>query len=272
MSGSPNLTYRIEGFSFIITLTNPKNLNSMALDDYLALALLVRQAEKHPDTRFTVLQSTGRYFSSGGNITAFARASYARDTSTSIEGTVVGNMLSRVEFLTSCFINHSKVLIACLNGPVVGLSAAMVLLCDIVYSMNDQIYMQFPFSTLGLSSEGALSVSLVKKLGSGVANEALLLGTPVKYEYLKGNVISRDYKMNDVESFNKKVLDDLGSYGQQCHESSLKLIKSLLTKPVQAEYSRAIGDEMYNAVDLFVKGYPQERFKALSAKLRNSKI
>ena len=96
-----------------------------------------------------ILQSTGRFFSSGADFKGIARAQmddgvkYASETSKWLS-----NFVARNVYVTDAFIKHSKVLVCCLNGPAIGLSAALVALCDIVYSINDKVYLLYPLSLI----------------------------------------------------------------------------------------------------------------------------
>lgn len=70
---------------------------------------------------------------------------------------------------------HSKILIAALNGPAIGLSAALLGHCDFVYAVENA-YILTPFSALSLVAEGGASLSFPRRLGISKANEALLMG------------------------------------------------------------------------------------------------
>jgi peroxisomal 3,2-trans-enoyl-CoA isomerase len=70
--------------------------------------------------------------------------------------------------------SHSKILVTALNGPVIGLSAALISHSDFIYAVSDA-YLMTPFTSLGLVAEGGSSVAFVQRMGQGKANEALLL-------------------------------------------------------------------------------------------------
>lgn len=83
-------------------------------------------------------------------------------------------------YLTDVFHNHTKVLVAALNGPVIGLSSALVALCDLIYINNSQeFFMLLSFANLGLVAEGAASATISMRLGWSKASEALLLPQPI---------------------------------------------------------------------------------------------
>ncbi|SCW00611.1 LAFE_0C08020g1_1 [Lachancea fermentati] len=268
---SSKISHQISGEYFIISLNDPNTLNSMTGEDYVYLATLLQEADRNDAIYFTVLQSSGRFFSSGANVSNIGKAQKSESASGET-GKWLSEFVSRNLFVTQIFSNHRKLLICCLNGPAVGLSATIVMLCDIVYSMNDSVYLLFPFTTLGLVSEGALSVTLPLKLGYNVANEILTFGKPVTFENMIGKVIIKNYNMKDTNEFNKKVVEDLRERTQHLYKDSIIGIKKLLKRPFESELKRANVDEVSDALDFWVKGIPQEKFKQLSKKERRHKM
>ena len=99
-----------------------------------------------------------------------------------------------------------------MNGPAIGLSAALVALCDIVYSINDKVYLLYPFANLGLITEGGTTVSLPLKFGTNTTYECLMFNKPFKYDIMCENgFISKNFNMpsSNAEAFNAKVLEEL---------------------------------------------------------------
>jgi Delta3-Delta2-enoyl-CoA isomerase len=80
--------------------------------------------------------------------------------------------------MTQAFYSHSKVLVMALNGPIVGLSAALSGFSDFIYC-TPHTYLLTPFSSLGLVAEGGASAALVRRMGFPKANEALLMSRRV---------------------------------------------------------------------------------------------
>src|ERR1700712_3223457 len=80
--------------------------------------------------------------------------------------------------LTQAFYSHTKILVTALNGPVVGVTAALISFSDFIYCVPST-YLLTPFSSLGLIAEGGASVGFVRRMGIGKANEALLTSRKV---------------------------------------------------------------------------------------------
>ena len=89
--------------------------------------------------------------------------------------------------VTQAFYTHPKILITALNGPVIGLSAALISLSDFIYA-TPSTFLLTPFTSLGLVAEGVSSYSLVQRLGISKANEALIMSKRVSCEELERSV------------------------------------------------------------------------------------
>ncbi|CEP64203.1 dodecenoyl-CoA isomerase LALA0_S10e04830g [Lachancea lanzarotensis] len=270
---SRKMTYRVDGEFFIITFVDPKALNSLSGTDYLYLARLLQIADSMQSVSFTVLQSTGRFFSAGADISHIEQVQAAANKEASgMLGKWLSEFASRNVFVTHTFATHSKILVCCLNGPAVGLTAALVMLCDIVYSMNDDVYLLFPFANLALVTEGALSLTLPLKLGYNVAHEILMFSKPVTYQQLIDKVIVRNYNFSDPETFNTQVISDLHEKTEGLHHDSFLNMKELLKRPLLSELKRANIDEVADAMKYWVQSLPQQRFQEIGSKKRKHKF
>lgn len=81
--------------------------------------------------------------------------------------------------LSRSLYTHSKLLIAALNGPAIGLSAALLAHFDLLYA-TPSVYLLTPFSTLSLVCEGSSSATFPRRLGHSLAMEALVLGKKIE--------------------------------------------------------------------------------------------
>ncbi|QLG74354.1 hypothetical protein HG535_0G02380 [Zygotorulaspora mrakii] len=268
---SGKIEYRIEAPFFIIKLSDPGRLNSLAGNDYLYLAQLLEKADEDDCVYFTVLQSSGRFFSSGADYLSIGKAQETNKSEPELNKWL-SNFVSRNVYVTDMFTRHRKILICCLNGPAIGLSAALCALCDIVYSMNENVYLLFPFASLGLVTEGATSVTLPLKLGNNATYQALMFNEPIKYDKLKGSVITKNYGLNDTEKFNTAVMDELRQKTNHLYLPSILGIKKLLMINIRDQLERANAVEVNDALKCWVKGEPQKRFKELSLKQRKHKL
>lgn len=264
-----DILYEVRGKVTIITFNLPDKLNALNGKQYLLLAKLIERADKE-DTILTLIQSTGRYFSAGANIADKSLVNVPTEELFSHEYWLT-NFVSRNVYLADLFHNHTKVLAAALNGPVIGLSSALVSLCDLVYSIDEKkTFLLAPFSNLGLVAEGAALATLFLRLGWSKASEAILFARPIPgTDLTKLGFINKSYhetKFNSVEEFNKKVHDDLVRQFEGLYEPSILENKQLLKANRDTLINSASQREIIKGFNKWVEGVPQLRFAQLHQK------
>lgn len=265
-----DILYEVRGKVTLITLNLPSKLNALNGDQYLLLAKLVERADREEDTVLTLIQSTGRYFSAGANIADKGLLNVDSKDLFSHEYWL-NKFVSRNVFLADLFHNHTKVLAAALNGPVIGLSSALVSLCDLIYVMDEKkMFLLAPFSNLGLVAEGAALATLFLRLGWSKSAEALLFARPIPgTELNKLGFINKSYhdtKFESVEAFNQQVHDDLVKQFSNLYEPSILENKQLLKANRDQLINSASQREVIKGFNKWVQGVPQERFMRLYQK------
>lgn len=265
-----DILYEVRDRTAIITLNIPKKLNALNGDQYLLLGKLMERANEEEDTVVTIFQSSGRFFSAGAN---FADKGLAKlDVAELFDHKYwLGNFVGRNVWLTSLFQNHKKVLVAAINGPVIGLTAALVALCDLIYVMDDtKFYLLGPFSNLGLVAEGGTSVTLFKRLGWSKASEAILFARPIPGKDLKAlgfiNESYNDRNFQTAEEFNEQIYKDVTGYFQDLHEDSIFKNKQLLKANRDGAIDAANSNEVVTGFYKWIEGVPQSRFVQLAQK------
>ncbi|VVT47000.1 uncharacterized protein SAPINGB_P001494 [Magnusiomyces paraingens] len=282
-----DITYKVVGKTAIISLNNPKKFNSLTQAQYRRLEQLMQLAAREPSTTITLLQSSGKFFSAGATVDPKGVDSdkivlkFLEDPT---DPAIVSNFLrSRVNYsygfgarnftITHTFFSHPKVFVVALNGPVIGLSAAIVALADFVIA-RDSAYLLTPFANLGLPPEGGTSYSLRSRLGHSLASELLLASSPVQAAdlYRAGfiNTLVSTKEYSDVDKFNEYVLKWIEGKFYSLHDESLTISKALMKRAQETDFLEVEHDEVIAGVNMFAKGYPQERFAALaSGKLKH---
>ncbi|SMN21260.1 similar to Saccharomyces cerevisiae YLR284C ECI1 Peroxisomal delta3,delta2-enoyl-CoA isomerase [Maudiozyma saulgeensis] len=281
------ISYEVEPPFFIIRFESPETLNAMTYDDYIYVTTLLELSSDNPDCYFTVLESSGRFFSSGADFNSIPPNIIDKNgINPNLDPKVIQkwleNFLCKNQYITQSFIRHDKILVACLNGPAIGLSAAIVLLCDLVYAMNiEETYLQFPFSTLGLSNEGSVSWTLPNKLGRNKSFEKLLFAQKVHGYEIQGSVLLEshinyhqleiDYnndKEKIVETFNKLMIQELKQKSKNIFLPTVLKMKALLKDESLVSQLELINTKEVNSgLKFWVNGIPQGRFQ----KLKNMK-
>ncbi|KAI5970665.1 ECI1 [Candida margitis] len=269
------IVYEVKGKIAVITLNLPSKLNALDAAAYLQLGKYVEQADKEEETVATIIQSTGRFFSAGADFAD--KKTISRDAAElfSHEHWLAG-FVARNTWLTNVFNDHSKILVAAANGPVIGLSAALLLLCDLIY-VNDlsKFYLLTPFANLGLVTEGATSITLTRRLGWSKASEALLLAKKIPGEDCEQNgLINKHFtgQSKSTEDFNKAVFELLQDSTESLHEDSIFGIKKLMKLGRDPAVNHANSQEVVRGFNKWIEGVPQMRFAQLANKERKHKM
>ena len=177
--------------------------------------------------------------------------------------------------ITQAFATHPKVLVVALNGPVVGISAALIGFADFIYCTPDT-FLLTPFSSIGLMAEGGASRALASRLGPARANEALLMSKRLSADVLKQcgfvNEVF-DFKKGEDAKFRDRVLQEVDDrLGEHLIGGSLIGIKKLLRKPDADIISVQNAEEVFAGLDVFVRGIPQEEFRKLASGEKRHKL
>ena len=189
--------------------------------------------------------------------------------------------------LTRAFYTHPKVLVAALNGPVVGLSAALTAFADFVYAAP-HAFLLAPFASLGLVAEGGASRALARRLGPARAAEALLMARRIPCDELvaagyvnkviephAGNEKMRGTREAEADSdaFLAAVMDEVrDKLGDHLVGDSLLGIKALLRAPENEVLERQNVAEVFAGLDRFVSGVPAEEFRKIATGQKKHKL
>lgn len=171
--------------------------------------------------------------------------------------------------ITHAFYTHPKILVTALNGPAVGLSAALIAFSDFVYAAP-HAFLLTPFSSLGLVAEGNASIGFVRRLGISKANEALIMSKRIGIEdLLQTGFVNKviDVGAKDrSDEFLAEVLKEVDErLGAHLNRESVVKIKALIRKPEIEALDRQGVAEVFGGLDRFLKGVPQEEFRKIAS-------
>lgn len=264
----------------IITLKREKKLNSLSQSHYFRISCLLREIALRPDITITVLTGTGRFFSAGADVgAARPAADPAKQTGAQADQTrrdVLGGFVANNLDITRSFYQHPKILVAAMNGPAVGLSAAILGFCDFIYAAPHSYFLT-PFSSLGLVAEGGASYGIVQRMGISTANEALLMSRKISCEKLVHcgfvNKVFSGNDEKDSDGFLKKVLAELDDkLGSHLNQTSLLGIKKLIRAPYEEALEAQGVREVMAGMQVFLAGAPQEEFRKLASGEKRHKL
>ena len=165
------------------------------------------------------------------------------------------------------FSTHPKILVVGMNGPAVGMSAAVIAHADFVYCAP-HAFLFTPFSSLGLVAEAGASLVFVQRMGIAKANEALIMSKRIPAPELErcgfvNGII--DVKQGDDELFREKLLHEVNErLGDHLVGESLIKTKSLIRKPYEDAMNLQNMAEAFGAMNQYLSGAPQEQFKKIA--------
>jgi Delta3-Delta2-enoyl-CoA isomerase len=270
------VTLAKKGRIAVITLNQPKKLNAMNQDAYYRLSCLLRDVARMDDISITVLTGTGRYFSAGADVTSTRPGADANVDKDQIRRDILRSFVSNNLDITRSFYTHPKILVTALNGPAIGLSAALIGLSDFIYA-TPHAFLLTPFSSLGLVTEGGSSVAFVQRLGISKANEALIMSKRITSEELvQTGFVNKVFEVKDPsdhEDFLRQVLDEVeDKLGEHLNQESLVKIKELIRKPYNEILEAQGAREVMQGMARFVSGAPQEEFRKIASGEKRHKL
>ena len=142
----------------LLTLDRPDVLNAFDADQFELMAERVIEAQHDQATKVVVVTGAGRAFSAGFDLTS--RPPAGRTYIYGFPG------------LVDLMIDFPKPLVLAVNGLGVGWGATMLGLADAVF-MAESARLLCPFSTLGLTAEGASTVTFPRIMGPQAAGAIL---------------------------------------------------------------------------------------------------
>jgi peroxisomal 3,2-trans-enoyl-CoA isomerase len=185
--------------------------------------------------------------------------------------TLVANNLN----ITHAFYTHPKILVTALNGPAIGLSAALVAFSDFIYC-TPHTFLLTPFSSIGLVSEGLASRAFVQRLGISKANEALIMSKRITAEeLLQVGFVNKifDCKKGEDEKFRELVFQEIeDKLGSHLVSDSLTKIKALIRKPERETLDAQGVAEVFGGLERFMAGIPQAEFRKIASGQKKHKL
>ncbi|EGS20722.1 D3,D2-enoyl-CoA isomerase-like protein [Thermochaetoides thermophila DSM 1495] len=273
----PAIKIEYRGRLAIVTINNEKKLNALNGNQYYALAQALREVATHDEVYITLLIGKGRYFSAGADVSLSQPSpEEQRIRSENPHRFWLQSFVANNLNITHAFYTHPKILVVGLNGPVIGLSAALVAFADFIYA-TPQTFLLTPFSSLGLVTEGGACRALIQRLGPARANEALIMSKRITAEELERagfvNKIFSEVGKGEDEKFKQLVLNEINErLGEHLVGDSLLGIKKLIRRPETQILDAANVAEVFAGLDRFVSGVPQGEFEKIATGKKRHKL
>lgn len=270
------VTLEKQGEIAIVTINHTKKLNALGREGYYQLSTLLQDVAKMADIAITVVTGTGSFFSAGADVTASQPSKEGSQNAQETRKDMLMQFVSNNLDVTRAFYTHPKILVVALNGPAVGLSAALVAFADFIYA-TPHSYLLTPFSSLGLVAEGGASIAFVQRLGISKANEALIMSKRISSEDLVQtgfvNKIFAGQDKNDDKGFLRQVLTEVKDrLGPHLNRTSLVEIKALIRRPYMDMYEAQNAREVAMGLERLMTGEPREEFRKIAARQKRHKL
>ncbi|MBU3539313.1 enoyl-CoA hydratase [Polynucleobacter sp. UK-Gri1-W3] len=190
------INHHLEDGVLKILLNRPEKKNAFTNAMYRELTQILSDGDQNPQVKVMLISGAGNAFSAGNDIADFMKSPITHEDAPPI------NLLKVLAGL-------SKPLIAAVDGVAVGIGATLLFHCDLVYAQKEVRFI-FPFVSLGLVPEGAVSLLLPRLIGHQRASEILLFGEPISADEAMGlgfinKVISEPSALPYAEKQAKKL-------------------------------------------------------------------
>ena len=133
-----------------VEIHRPEKRNAISLAMYCAMARAFREADGSECVHIVHLTGGAGQFTAGNDLAVFEGA---RDA-------LPSEILSFMQALMNC----SKLVVAEVDGPAVGIGATLLMHCDLVYA-SPSAFLNFPFVKLGLCPEFGATRLVVQRIG-----------------------------------------------------------------------------------------------------------
>ncbi|XP_067109134.1 chromodomain Y-like protein isoform X1 [Osmerus mordax] len=157
-----------DGFTHILLSTKSSENNSLNPDVMKEMQSAMATAAAD-DSKLVLLSAVGSVFCYGLDFIYFIRRLTEDRKKESIK------MAETIRTFVNTFIQFKKPIIVAVNGPAVGLGAAILPLCDVVWA-NEKAWFQTPYTTYGQTPDACASLTFPRIMGVASANEMLLSG------------------------------------------------------------------------------------------------
>ncbi|KAG0346621.1 Enoyl-CoA delta isomerase 2, mitochondrial [Podila humilis] len=255
----------------VIAFNRPKKFNALNPQVYEQWGKALEWAAQSDDVRVTVLTGNGKYFTSGQELT-IPDSSEMEDGAEAAFKKRSGYTLNVVRQL----IHFPKLIIAAIQGPVIGFGVTSTALCDVVYTVPEATF-NTPFMQLGFCAEACSSVVFPRIMGTSRANEMLLMGRKfTAQEMEKCGMVARIFPRETFMDEVLKLATAAAKFPPQAMKDTKALIRDheyeFLNKVNDREMDllgvRMSSDESAQAIMEFMMAKHERKEKELASKAR----
>ncbi len=159
-----------------IELNRPQALNAWNQQFGLDLLAAVRRVGEEESVRAVLIVGAGRAFSSGADL-----KDLGADLTPDGRPDVYKTLTERYHPIIHAIRELPLPVVACVNGPAVGIGCSLALCCDLVLAAQSA-YFLLAFVNIGLVPDGGSSLFVPSRVGMARATEMAMLGERVSAE------------------------------------------------------------------------------------------
>ncbi|MEM2103741.1 MAG: enoyl-CoA hydratase/isomerase family protein [Candidatus Bathyarchaeia archaeon] len=190
-----------EGVAWI-TLNSPERYNALDYEMRKELKTVLEEAGKDAGIIAVVIKGSGKAFSAGGDVRAFAEMK-------PIEALELIKEVGTAFVLGKIIREMPKPVIAAVNGYCLGAGFELAQSCDIIFASEDAVFGQ-PEISVGLIPGGGGTQRLPRLVGEKKAKEIILTGDRISAKDMAelgliNRVVPADQLMNVVNEFIEKI-------------------------------------------------------------------
>ncbi|XP_051943945.1 chromodomain Y-like protein [Hippocampus zosterae] len=157
-----------DGFTHILLSTKSSENNALNPEVMKEIQSAMATAASD-DSKLVLLGAVGGVFCCGLDLVHLVRRLTDDRKKESVK------MAETIRTFVNTFIQFRKPIVAAVNGPALGLGAAILPLCDVVWA-NEKAWFQTPYAAYGQTPDACSSFTFPRIMGPPSANELLLSG------------------------------------------------------------------------------------------------
>lgn len=163
MSSAAHVTYEVQGSLALITLDNPKALNTLSLDLQRQLRAALARVHEEREVRAVILRGSGRAFCVGADLNDMRNGSQA--SGKSLGAWVADTMEELTNRIVSDLRSLPVPVLAAVNGVTAGAGCGLALAADVVIAARSASFLLPFMPKLGILPDLGLTWFLPNLLG-----------------------------------------------------------------------------------------------------------
>ena len=231
-----------EGATGWLIFNNPDRRNAVSIDMWEAIPNVLDDFGKDPAIRVVVLAGAGdKAFVSGADISQFEKQRSGAEAVQRYEEFAEGAQASLIGF--------EKPLLAMIRGYCLGAGVNIANVCDLRIAADDARF-GIPAAKMGLGYRASSMKNLVDTVGGPFAREIMITARQfTAAEALKMGLVHHVVPVAELESFTRKICDDIGANAPLTMRAAKRIIREVLNKDYDAEACKALVKECFDSED-----------------------